>query len=455
MSQGGLDADIGLFEAVGVQVGIVVGAGLFSVTGVAIGSAGPGVAISYVVAILAISLSLVPTAVLGSLYPTVGGNYRYPSRLWSPRIAFLAVWGMAVSVLGGGLPLYGLSFGQYLASIEPAGAARFLGPVVSADPRAAGAAVITLFFLFNLVGIEPAARVQQLLLLVLGGSLAVFVATGAPSVQPANLSPLLPNGVGGALVGSALLYFVCMGANFIVDIGGELREAALTIPRSFLVSIPLILVVYVLTSAVAVGMVGWETLAGQPLSVAATAELSASVAAFFTVGALFAIATTINAVYMIAPKYLLVLASDDVFPARFAAVNDRFGTPHWGLAFIYAVSMIFVFSPLSLQRYSTLMAFGSILLVIPVMVSAISLVRNEPAAYETAPVRVPPRLLVGISATAVVVNLALLGLLASQEPRAFGVWAGLVACGGLYYAARSWYLTESGVALSERMDEVF
>lgn len=173
MSDEGLDAEIGLLEAVAVQVGIVIGAGLFSVTGVAIGSAGPGVAISYVVAMVAVSLSLVPTAILGSLYPTVGGNYRYPSRLWSPRVAFLAVWGMAVSVLGGGLPLYGLSFGQYLNSIgavEPrvaGGLGRYLNVVVGADPQLVGGIVITAFFLVNLVGIEPAARVQQLILITL------------------------------------------------------------------------------------------------------------------------------------------------------------------------------------------------------------------------------------------------------------------------------------------------
>lgn len=438
----GTGAGIGLWEAVAIQVGIVVGAGLFSVTGVAVGSAGPGVAVSYVIAVVAVSLSLVPTAVLGSLYPTMGGNYRYPSRLWSPRVAFLAVWGMAVSVLGGGLPLYGLSFGQYLDSL------------VAVDPRLVGAVVITAFFLVNLVGIEPAARVQQLLLVTLGVSLLAFIVGGAPAVDPANLDPLFPNGLGGVLVGGALLYFVCMGANFIVDVGGEMRDAALTIPRSFLVSIPLVLVLYVLTSVVAVGAVGWEALVNAPLSVAAEAALSPGLAAFFTAGgALFAIATTINAVYMIAPKYLVVLADDGVFPAGFGRVNDRFGTPHWGLGFVYVVSMAFLLSPLSIERFSTLMAFGSIVLVIPVMVSAVALVRDRPEAYADAAFRVRPRLLVAVAATAVVLNLGLLALLASEEPRTFAVWVGLVALGGGYYLLRARYVAARGDPLSERLGD--
>jgi APA family basic amino acid/polyamine antiporter len=438
-----LDADIGLLEAVAIQIGIVVGAGLFAVTGIAVGEAGPAVVLSYVVAVVAVSLSLIPTAVLGALYPTVGGNYRYPSRLWSRRVAFLSTWGMAVSVLGGGLPLYGLSFGQYLETL------------VAVDPRAVGAVLITAFFLVNLVGIEPAARIQQLMLVTLVASLLAFVVAGAPAVQASNLSSPFPNGVGGALVGAALLYFVCMGANFIVDVGGEMRDAALTIPRSFLVSMPVILVAYALTSAVAVGSVGWRTLAGRPLSVAAEAALSSGLATFFTVGgALFAIATSVNAVYMIAPKYLLVLADDGVFPSAFGTVNGRFGTPHVGLAFVYLVSLAFLLSPLSVERLSTLMAFGSIVLVMPVTVSAVLLVRRRPEVYADAPLRVPSRLLVGVSAVALVLNVALLTLLASEAPRTFAVWVGLVALGVPYYLVRSRYLSAGGTPLEERMDDL-
>jgi len=435
--------DIGLFEAVAVQVGIVIGAGLFSVTTVAVADAGPAVGVSYVVAVVAISLSLVPTAVLGSLYPTTGGNYRYPSRLWSREVAFLAAWGMAVSVLAGGLPLYGLSFGEYLDSL------------VSVNTTVVGVVVITAFFLVNLVGIEPAARVQQLMLVTLAVSLVVFILGGFPDVESANLSPVFSEGISGALVGAALLYFVCLGANFIVDIGGDMRDAALSIPRSFLISIPLILVAYVLTSIISVGIVGQGTLAdADRLTVAADAALSDGFATIFTVGALFAIATTVNAVYMIAPKYLLVLAEDGIFPEQFLVTNERFGTNHWGLAFIYVVSIPFMIAPLSLDQHSALMAFGSIVLVMPVMVSAISLVRNRPDEYAEAPFHISPRLLVGTAGTALVLNGALLGLLVADGPLMFGVWLGCLLLGGVYYVVRLRYLSGSDRPLRERADDL-
>lgn len=444
MGDAELDSSVGLFEAVAIEVGVVVGAGLFSVTGVATGLAGPGVAVAYLLAFAIVSLSIVPTAVLGALYPTTGGNYRYPSRLWSPRAAFLATWGMAVSVLGGGLPLYGLSFGEYLAAL------------VDVDPRLAGVGVVTVFFLVNLAGIQPAARVQQVMVLTLAAALAVFVVFGAPAVEAQHLTPLMPQGVGGVLTGAALLYFVCMGANFIVDLGGELRDATVVVPRSFLVSIPLVAVLYVLTSVVAVGIVGWEALSGEVLSVPAKAALSPATATFFTVGGgLFAIATTINAVYMIAPRYLVVLADDGVFPAGMGAVNDRFGTPHWGLALVYGVSVLFLASPLSLQRYSTLMGFGSIVLVLPVMVAAIRLVRDRPGEYEAAPLSVRPRLLVGLASAAIVLNVVLLGVLASQFSTVFAVWLALIVAGAGYFALRRRWVASNGDDLLESMREEF
>lgn len=440
MGEGSTAGRIGLAEAVAIQVGVVIGAGLFSVTGVAIGEAGPGVALAFVIAIAAVSLSLVPTAVLGATFPTTAGNYRYPSRLWSPRVAYVAVWGMAVSILAGGLPLYGLSFGQYLDG------------VIAVDPRLAGVVVLTALFLVNLIGLEPAAVVQQLLLVTLLVSLGVFIVGGIPSVEAAHLDPPFPTGLSGVLVGAALLYFVCMGANFIVDIGGELREATLTIPRSFLISVPLILVVYVATSLVAVGVVEWDALAGEPLSVAADAALSPALADVFAVGGgLFAIATTINAVYIIAPKYLLALANDGIFPAALAEVNDRFDTPHWGLSLIYVVSIAFLISPLTLEGFSTMMAFGSIALIVPVMVAAIALVRRRPAAYANAPIDIAPRWLTAIAVAALLANVVLFAVLALEETATFLVWLPLTGAGIGYYLVRSWYLSRRGVDLRERI----
>ena len=440
---GGLRKDVSLLDAVAIEVGLIVGAGLFSLTGVAANIAGAALPLSYLVSFSIVALSIVPTAVLGSAFPTTGGNYRYPSRLWSPRVAFVAAWGLAISMFSGGLPLYALSFGQYVQDL------------LAVDPVLVGFAALTFFYVVNLLGIQIAARVQLLLFLTLVGSLLVFVVFGAPAIDAGNFSPLFPTGVVGFATGAAILYFVCLGANFIVDIGDEVASAATAIPRSFAVSIPLVMTLYVLTGLVAIGTIGWEAMAGATLSVPAGGFLSPALETFFIVGgALFAIATTINAVYIIAPKYLLVLAEDGLFPDAVARVNDRFGTPHWGLTVVYAISVVALFSPLPLEQLGSLLGFGGILLIIPVMVAAVRFARDRPAEYAAAPFSIDRRALTVIAALAVVCNVVLLGLLASQSASVFGAWAVALVVGDGYYVVRKRYLAGRGIDLRDRLTDL-
>ncbi|MFC3957097.1 APC family permease [Halovivax cerinus] len=423
---GGRSGDIGLFDAVAIEVGLIVGGALFSLTGVAVAITGPGVVVAFAIAFSIAILGLVPTAMLGSVYPTTGGNYRYPARFVSPALAFLAAWGLAISMFGGGLPLYALTAGQYVDAI------------VAVDPTAVGLAMLTGFFLVNLRGIRPAAQVQTLMFVALVAALGAFVVFGVPAVEVANLRPTFTGGPVGLVTAAGVLYFVCLGANFVVDIGGEVRDATLTIPRSFAVSVPLVLGLYALLGFVAVGSVGAEAMAGETLAVAAEAFLPASLRATFIVGgALFAIATSVNAVFIIAPKYVAVLAADGLVPPALARRNERFGTPHWGLALVYVVSVAALVSPIPVDQLGSLLGFGGAFLVVPVMAAAIHVVRHRPSGFDPAAFPLSPRLVGGMAAFAIPLNLCLLVLLATTAPRVFAGWLALLAIGGVYYVARS------------------
>lgn len=416
---------ISLVQAVTIEVGLIVGGALFSLTGIAVGITGPGVVVAFVLAFAIAILGLVPTAMLGAAFPTTGGNYRYPAALVSRPLAFLAAWGLGISMFTGGLPLYALTAGQYVDSL------------VSVSPTLVGLAVLTLFFLVNLVGLEPAATVQVAMFVGLVAALGSFVAYGAPTVDPANLTPAFPSGPLGVATAAGVLYFVCLGANFVVDIGGEIRDATVTIPRSFAVSVPLVLVLYAGIGLVAVGSVGTDAMAGATLAVPAEQFLPGAVQPLFVVGsALFAIATSVNAVYMITPKYLEVLAADGLLPAPLAATNERFDTQHWGLVVVYVLSVAALVSPLPIAKLGSLLGFGGAFLLVPVMLAALAAIRHRPEEVATA-VPLPTRALAGMAALAIPFNLLLLVLLASQSPLIFAAWLACLAVGGGYYLLRT------------------
>ncbi|MFC5972962.1 APC family permease [Halomarina salina] len=418
--------DVGLLDAVAIEVGLVVGGALFSLTGVATGIAGTGVFVSFALAFGVVVLGLVPTAMLGAAFPTTGGNYRYPREFVSPFVAFLAAWGLGVSMFGGGLPLYALTFGGYVESL------------VAVDPVLVGLVVLTAFFLLNLAGIRTAARAQVLLFVALVAALGVFVVVGAPAVDAANLTPPFSTGATGLVAGAAILYFVCLGANFVVDIGGDVREATVTLPQSLAISVPLVLCLYVATAVVAVGSVGVDALANEELTVPAEAFLSPGLRTFFVVGgALFAITTSINAVYIIVPKYLDALAADGLVPAVLAETNERFGTAHWGLTLVYLLSVAALVSPLPVADLGTLLGFGGIFLIVPVMLAAVRAVRRRPDAFERVPSFVGRRATTVLAVSAVACNALLFVVLATQSPVVCAAWVGLVVVGAGYYLART------------------
>lgn len=419
----GSDTDRGvtLVQAVTIEVGLIVGGALFSLTGIAVGITGPGVVFAFALAFGIAILGLVPTAMLGGAFPTTGGNYRYPAALVSRPLAFVAAWGLGISMFAGGLPLYALTAGEYVDALVPA------------SPVAVGFAILTLFFLVNLVGLEPAATVQVALFVGLVAAMGTFIAVGAPTVSAGNFSPAFPGGAIGVVTAAGVLYFVCLGANFVVDIGGDVRDATVTIPRSFAVSVPIVLSLYVGIGLVAVGSVGAEAMADETLAVPAEAFLSGPLRTLFVVGgALFAIATSVNAVYIITPKYLEVFAADGLVPGAVAETNDRFGTPHWALTIVYVLSTAALVSPLPLGKLGSLLGFGGAFLIVPVMLAAIVAIRTRPDATATA-IPLPRRAIAGMAGLAVPLNLLLLVLLATQSPLVFAGWLACLAVGGGYY----------------------
>ena len=212
----------------------------------------------------------------------------------------------------------------------------------------------------------------------------------------------------------------------------------MTLPRSLAISVPVVCCLYVATAVVAVGSVGVGALANEELTVPAEAFLSPGPRTFFVVGgALFAIATSINAVFIIVPKYLDALAADGLVPAALAATNDRFGTSHWGLALVYALSVAALVGPLPVADLGTLLGFGGIFLIVPVMVAAVRAVRRRPGAFEAVPSFVGRRATTLLAASAVVCNALLFVALATQSPWVCAAWVGLVVVGAGYYLVRT------------------
>ena len=363
-------------HVVAVAIGQTIGAGIFVLTGMGLEFTGPSVTLAFVAAAVPTAFLLLVVAMLGSALPTTAGTYMYASRLFSPAGAFVGVWGYLATSLLGAFPLYAI------------GAAHYLHAVVDVPTIPSALGLLTLLYIVNLLGISFAAILQGLMVVLLLIALVVFVIMGFPAIEMANFTPFFPGGAGGFAMAASILTFTLVGANAIIELGGEIKNPGKTIPLAFLISFPLVLALYLLVAIVAAGALPWTTTAGQPLTLVAQSFMGRASFNFFVfAGGLLAIVTTLNASLMWGTRSLLGVSADGLLPKKLTAVNRRFGTPHWFLTLIYVVSAaaILLLGEEHLSLFAVLASIGGIIVFIPLLGAAVRLPKRAPQAYENSP----------------------------------------------------------------------
>ena len=321
--------NLGFWDLMAIAVGQIVGAGIMSSTGVAIGMTGTGVVLAFLLSPFLTIICIFPVAILSSAVPTTGGPYRYCSRLMgkSTGMVYLLLHVTSYSVA---VSQYALSFGAYLSSIVP-----------SINQHIAAMVILTLFYAMNLVGTKSAAVLNKVMSIALFGGLALFVIFGLPKVNLEyvfNAQNLLFNGP--MMFVSTLALLSSATAQFIAELGGEAKDAGRTIPKVMIVSTLSVGVVYVLIALVAAGVLPIADVANQPLTLVAQATMPKVIMYLFVIGAaLGATATTLNSTLSWIIKPLLVACDDGMLPRSFGTVSSK-GVPYKLLTFFYIVGMI-------------------------------------------------------------------------------------------------------------------
>jgi APA family basic amino acid/polyamine antiporter len=373
-----LKRNISLVHLIGIEVGQSIGAGIFALTGIALAATGPSLFLAFLAAAIPVALAMIVLAMLASAEPISGGTYYYGSRFFSPVASFTGVWAYILGAVLGMFPLYALT------------GATFLKAVIPGLPKIPIALLLLgIFFAANLFGAKIAVWVQAVLVGILLLALFVFVGAGLPEISLQHFSPLFAGGCGGFLVASAILTFTILGANAAVELGDEIIEPRKNIPRSFLISIPVVTILYVVIGIVAAGVAPWNSWQDSSLSTVAEAFLQPPLFGFFILGGGFlAVVTTLNSTYLWGTKSLIVITEDGLFPKALARVNRRFGTPHWFLVIIFLISSAaLVIAGERVETFAVFASLGGIIIFIPVMGAALRLRKHYPDLYARSSIR--------------------------------------------------------------------
>lgn len=315
-----LKRSIGLWSAVAINVGAIIGGGIFVVTGIVAGYAGSALIISMIIAGFIAFITAWNFARLTGWQPVEGGAYEYGRQLVSPYAGFTAGWMWLVSNTFSGAAV-SLGFAYYLSSAFPS------------LPSNIVAALLCLAFMgLNLVGAKQSATVNNVLVAIKLTILAFFVIFGAFYTEATNFLPFQPLS-SGVLYGAFFMFFAYGGFARVSVVAEEIKDAKRNVPRALLLSLGISIIVYVLVGLVAIGLLGSTGLANSktPLSSAMAATGSPFAVQLVAVGGLVATASVLLTAIFGVSRMAYSMARRNDLPVALARLHRKFSTPYYSI----------------------------------------------------------------------------------------------------------------------------
>ena len=312
---GHLQRRLGLFDAVVIGLGSMLGAGIFAALAPAAAAAGSGLLVALAAAAVVAYCNATSSARLAARYPASGGTYVYGRERLGDFWGYLAGWGFIVGKTASCAAM-ALTVGLY---------------AWPAYAHAVAVAAVLALTAVNYVGVQKSAwltrAIVAVVLVVLAAVVTACLTSGAADadrlVGAADLT------AGGVLQAAGLLFFAFAGYARIATLGEEIRDPARTIPRAIGVALGIALAVYALVAVAALVVLGDHLgTAAAPLADAVRAAGVPELAPVVRVGAAVAALGSLLALILGVSRTTLAMARDRHLPHALAAVHPHFGVPH-------------------------------------------------------------------------------------------------------------------------------
>jgi basic amino acid/polyamine antiporter, APA family len=394
-------------------VGMILGAGIYSVIGAGAAKAGESLWMSFVLSGLVALPTALSYAELTTTYPSAGAEYAFvqramPAQRWVPFTT-----GLIVALSGAATAAtVALAFASYLAAF------------VALPPAAVALALLALASAVNIIGIQYSSWANVVFTLIEVGGLLLFIAVGVSSERLGEALLVPPHA--GVLGGAAIVFFAFLGFEHIANLAEEAKEPARDLPRAILICLGIAMALYFLVALSAVSLAPPDVLAKSDAPLAeAAGKASSRVAAALGGVALFATANTALIALLGASRVIYRMAKDGDLPKALGRVLSKRKTP-W-LGSIAALTAAAALLPLGgIAVVASVSSFVSLVAFISVNIALIVLRYRDPERKR--PFRVPLALgrLPVLPALGAASSLLLLTQL---EPLAIGV--SVLALGGI------------------------
>ncbi len=397
---------LGPIQLTAIGIGVIIGTGIFVLTGEAAGTeAGPAIAISFVVAAIACLLAGLCYAEFASTVPAAGSAYTFSYASLGEIVAWIIGWDLMLE----------LAFG---AATVASGWAQYFKVVLTSAPwhlnvpswlyadhhnffAAAIVLVITVLLCF---GVRTSSSVNAVIVAIKLVIILLVIVAGLSYVQSKNLHPFIPPsgskpaaggssgktllqdigigpgsfGVAGIFSGAALVFFAFIGFDVVATNAEETRNPQRNVPIGIFASLGICTVLYVAVSLVVTGMVKFNhinTMA--PLSTAFTSVGQSTIATIVAYGALTGITSVVLVLLMGQSRVFFAMSRDGLLPGVFSALSERFATPY-RTTLVTGVVVAALCFLLPLKTLAELVNIGTLFAFILVSIGVLFLRRSRP-----------------------------------------------------------------------------
>ena len=388
-------------------VGVILGTGIFVLTGVAAHeAAGPAVAISFVLAAVACGLAALCYAELASTVPVAGSAYTFAYATLGELIAWIIGWDLLLEFIIGGAAV-AVGWSQYLAVFLetlglhlPVAIAGGEGTVFNLP----AVLVVLLLTAILVIGIKISARFNEVVVAIKVAVVLFVIVAGLFYINVANYSPFVPPsqpaeagsggdrtlleaifgaapanfGVSGIFAAAALVFFAYIGFDIVATVAEETRNPQRDMPRGILGSLVVCATLYAVVALVVVGMENYAELdPDAPLATAFIAVGQPLFANLITIGALVGITVVIMILMLGQARVAFAMSRDGLLPRWLAKVHPKYGTPY-RITIIVGVLVAAMAGFLSLSQLAELVNIGTLFAFVVVSIAVIVLRRTRP-----------------------------------------------------------------------------